>query len=418
MATSRPPQTGAQPTQAYVWAWLPGATDPVTAGIVWLQGSTVWFRYGSSYLARDDAIPLYAPELPLVPDPIAPLDGLSIAGCINDAGPDAWGQRVILHRRLGAGVGSADTTDLNPITYLLESGTDRIGGLDFQERPDQYVPRHEPASLDQLIEGAKAVERGVELPEAIGCAFQHASSIGGARPKVLLRDGERTLIAKLQSSGDQFPVVKAEGVAMELARRVGLNVASVDVTRVAGLDVLLVERFDRPTPNERRIVISALTMLQLDELAGRYATYVELADLIRAAFSVPRATLRELFARIAFNIHVGNTDDHARNHAAFWDGTELTLTPAYDIQPCNRTGRTAEQAMAYDRVGNRWSRTSLLVSAAEHYLLDPQEAQHIVDSQRAVIEGEWDEAADVARLTPVERAFLWRRQILNPYIDE
>ena len=36
------------------------------------------------------------------------------------------------------------------------------------------------------------------------------------------------------------------------------------------------------------------------------------------------ATLRELFARITFNILTGNTDDHARNHAAFWDGRELT----------------------------------------------------------------------------------------------
>jgi serine/threonine protein kinase HipA of HipAB toxin-antitoxin module len=39
-----------------------------------------------------------------------------------------------------------------------------------------------------------------------------------------------------------------------------------------------------------------------------------------------------------FNILVGDTDDHARNHAAFWDGKLLELTPAYDICPSGARG--------------------------------------------------------------------------------
>ena len=35
----------------------------------------------------------------------------------------------------------------------------------------------------------------------------------------------------------------------------------------------------------------------------------------------------ELFRRVAFNIAISNTDDHLRNHAAFWDGRALALTP-------------------------------------------------------------------------------------------
>ena len=46
-----------------------------------------------------------------------------------------------------------------------------------------------------------------------------------------------------------------------------------------------------------------------------------------------------------FNILCGNTDDHARNHAAFWDGKKLELTPAYDICPQARAGGMASQAM-------------------------------------------------------------------------
>ncbi len=82
-------------------------------------------------------------------------------------------------------------------------------------------------------------------------------------------------------------------------------------------------------------MVSALTILQLDPMLGRYASYADLAD--RERFSDPAATLRELFGRIVLNVCIGNIDDHARNHAAFWDGDELTLTPAYDL--CPRPGQ-------------------------------------------------------------------------------
>ena len=88
------------------------------------------------------------------------------------------------------------------------------------------------------------------------------------------------------------------------------------------------------------------------------------------------------------------------------------------IEPQNRSGQTAEQAMAYDRAGSRWSRVAPLAAAAHDYLLAPAEAEEIVERQRATIEDEWHEAADAMRLTAADRAYLWRRQILNPFIDE
>ena len=106
---------------------------------------------------------------------------------------------------------------------------------------------------------------------------------------------------------------------MKLAGIVGLRVAKTELVQVSGRDVLLVERFDRDHDGSRRAFVSALTILGFNELAGRHATYHDLADVVRARFVSRKATLRELFARIVFNILIGNTDDHARNHAAFWD---------------------------------------------------------------------------------------------------
>ena len=269
-----------------------------------------------------------------------------------------------------------------------------------------------------MAEAAERVESGKALTPALDRALLHGTSVGGARPKALLAEGARSVIAKFASSTDPYPVVKAEYIAMELARRAGLDAAPVELAQALGKDVLLVERFDRTLQRARRMMVSALTILELhdaDGIAGRYATYVDLAHQVRSRFTAPDATLRELFSRIVFNILVGNTDDHARNHSAFWDGHSLTLTPAYDICPQTRTGGEAAQAMAFGDNGDRLSQVSRCIAHAGHYHLTAQQAREIVDHQIAVIRDQWAEVCELAALPAVEKQRLWQRQFLNPY---
>ncbi|HTR89340.1 MAG TPA: HipA N-terminal domain-containing protein, partial [Solirubrobacteraceae bacterium] len=177
----------AEPGEAFVWVWLPGAEEPVVAGRLEASGGLVEFNYGRSYLERGDAIALYLPELPLRRGTIAPLGGLTMAGCIRDAGPDSWGQRVVMRHLLDAGAGAGDPAELGPLAYLLHSGSDRIGALDFQERSDVYVSRTgTSASLSELMRAAEAIDEGRALSRALDLALLHGSSIGGARPKALL----------------------------------------------------------------------------------------------------------------------------------------------------------------------------------------------------------------------------------------
>ncbi|MEX1141302.1 MAG: HipA domain-containing protein [Thermoleophilaceae bacterium] len=410
------------PSHAFVWVWLPGAADPVVAGRLDARGDLLDFTYGRSYLARDDAIPLYLPELPLVRGRIEPLPELYVPGCIADAAPDAWGQRLIMNRLLGAGSDSTDPATLSLLTYLLESGSDRTGAIDFQRSPGEYVRRGDGgAPLELLAESVELVERGEPLPRELEQALLHGSSIGGARPKATIDDGGRRLIAKFSSTADRFPVVKAEFVAMELARRCGLDVASVELTSANGKDALLVERFDRePGAATRRPLVSALTILELHEMLARYASYADLAEQIRRRFTEPRQTLRELFGRIVFNVLVGNTDDHARNHAAFWDGSRemLTLAPAYDICPQARGGGEASQAMIIRPDGFRMSQVSGCVEGAATYMLSQADAREMVDHQIETIESQWADVCDLAALTRAERHLFWRRQFLNRYALE
>lgn len=408
-----------EPTEAFVWTWLPGAEEPVVAGRIELTGPIVRFNYGRSYLARREAISLYLPELPLRRGAINPLGGLTIPGAIKDAGPDAWGQRVVMQHLLGAGARDGDPAVFGPLTYLLRSGSDRIGALDFQEHADGYVSRDTSAPLEDLMEAADRVGEGRRLPPALDLALLHGSSIGGARPKALLKDAGGDLIAKFSSRTDTYAIVKGEFAAMELARRAGLDVADVDLVPVMGREVLLVKRFDRVRgTRQRRAMVSALTMLELDELMARYASYADLAQIVRERFTDARATLRELFARIAFNILSGNSDDHARNHAAFWDGEWLTLTPAYDICPQPRAGGETSQAMMIGADGFRMSRLAGCVERASTYMLTQSEARELIDHQVETITGAWDEVCERARMTEVERSFFWSRQFLNPYAFE
>lgn len=404
---------------AFVWVWPPGATEPVPAGKLEQHPGTdiITFAYGQSYLARKDARALYAPELPLGRGRHAPLPSLKVAGVIRDAGPDAWGRRVIMRKPLGR----RDIRDQDPggvplLTCLLESGSDRPGALDFQASPEEYVPRTHGASLERLQQGASDVESGAPIPEDLLEALRAGSSAGGARPKATLTHGDRHLIAKFSSLTDHYPVMKAEAVAMDLARCVGLNVAGTELVQVAGRDVLLVERFDRGPEGARRAFVSALTIAMEDEMNARYVTYTGLADELRTRSRSRRASLTELFSRIVFNILVSNTDDHARNHAAFCDGEGgLELTPAYDICPQRRTGQEAAQAMAFGPDGERLSQVAACLRVAQFYDLSEREARDIIDGQMEVIRTQWEKAADKATLTRAERDQMWGRQILNPF---
>ncbi|GEN29196.1 phosphatidylinositol kinase [Halovibrio variabilis] len=407
--------------EAYVWIWLPGETQPVVAGRITQQRGAYVFNYGASYLERDDAIPIYDAELPLRRGLIEPAAGLAMAGCLRDGSPDAWGRRVIINRLMGVNAAETETGDIDELTYLLESGSDRIGALDFQHSAMEYVPRLKAeASYEELLEAAERIEQGVPLTPALDQALNHGTSIGGARPKALIDNGDHKTIAKFSSSTDIYSVVKAEFIAMKLAALCTLDVAPVSMIAAAGKDVLLIERFDRIQSAagwQRRAMVSALTMLGLDEMMARYASYEDVAEIIRHRFTKPKKTLRELYGRIVFNILCGNTDDHARNHAAFWDGEMLTLTPAYDICPQGRTGNEATQAMLI-KGENRMSTLHSCLAAAPDFLLNDTEVKSIIENQLATIASEWNGLCEEAKLTETDRKLFAGRQFLNSYCTE
>jgi serine/threonine-protein kinase HipA len=254
-------------TEAYVWIWLPQETSPVVAGKLTQLGGSLVFNYGQSYLARENAIAYYEPELPLIPGRLPLPSGMSMPSCIRDASPDAGCRRVIINRQFLSAQKSSPDYQLNELTYLLESGSDRIGALDFQCSPTVYEPRTSTkAPLDELMDAAMRVEQGIPLSPALNEAINHRTSIGGARPKALIEDHDIKYIAKFSSSSNLYNVVKSEFIAMRLAQHCGLNVAEVTLTRSSNKDVLSIKRFDREASKNgwlRKSMVSTLTLIPL-----------------------------------------------------------------------------------------------------------------------------------------------------------
>jgi serine/threonine-protein kinase HipA len=394
-----------------VWKWLPGHVDPVVAGRLDFIGEQQEFNYGQSYLARADAVPIYQEELPLVPGHQRPVDGLNLFSCIRDGAPDAWGRRVISVRKMGKGFEG----DLDELTYLMESGSDRVGSLDFQASARTYVPRTEmPSTLDDLLRAAEIVSAGEVLPPELDRTIMHGTSLGGARPKAMIDSENAKYIAKFSASSDTYDVVKAEFIAMKLAKMAGLDVAEVAL----GKDVLLVKRFDR-TPIEkgwtRHAMVSGLTVLGLDEMWAHEGSYADLADKLKQQGAAFKKCSEELFARMSFNILCGTTDDHARNHAFFVKKNGIVLTPAYDICPQARTGGEASHGMRISRSSNL-SLISLCLDAAAGFNIRKEDAEEVISQQIATIVTSFNEVCDQAEAPEMTRRMLWKKAVLNEYI--
>jgi serine/threonine-protein kinase HipA len=381
--------------EAFLWLYLPRATEPVVCGVVAFNGYEHVFRYARSYLERNNAIPLAPPDRPLgkLTDDEYVLDA-ELNSAIRDASPDAWGRNVLL--REFANAPGRKQGELGEIDFLLRAGPDRIGALDATSDSRHYIPKKSQAApLEDLLEAADRIDQGKALDSHLDAALNHGTSVGGARPKALLHENDEYWIAKFSSSRDSADMVGIEGGGMQLARKAGVNVAETRIVEVLNKRVILVRRFDRTVTPEgvhRRHMISAMTLLNLDEYAVRagYSSYLELADLLRQYARDFGKDGAELFRRMVFNILIGNVDDHARNHACFWDGRFLDLTPAYDVCPQPRAGISADQAM----VVGEWGRKANLenaISGCVRFGLEKDQASEAIKEMVDVVRKLWRE---------------------------
>lgn len=352
--------------------------------------STV-FDYEPGYLGARFAYSL-SPDLTMV-DGKHSVSGLP--GCFADSAPDRWGRNLIAKRVRAEGrdAGRPDAT-VREVDYLLGvSDVTRQGALRFAREDGPYLDVQQDVprlmALPRLLHAADEVaDDGDDMAAVKVLLDAGTGSLGGARPKASVRDGERLLIAKFPHHSDEWDVMAWEKTALDLAEQCGIRVPVRHLVDVGGRHVLLLERFDR-VGQDRRGYISTMTLLGRQD--GDGADYLEIAEGLSEHGSAVAGDLSELWRRIALSLMINNVDDHLRNHGLLREASGWRLSPAFDINPHPdiRVGRATTIGFVDEAEEGR----SALLDSAREFGLDPEAASELW-SQVAAAAAQW---RDVAR---------------------
>jgi len=394
--------------ECYVYIMLPGEISFVTAGRFVLEktahGQALGrFVYGRSYLKNRDAVEFDPIELKLSTRTYETTQLQGVFGALRDAGPDYWGRRVIEKH--------AGRAQLGELDYLLESPDDRAGALGFgrQQSPPAPLRKFNQAiDLEKLQSLASALIKD-EIPsdpqaQQVQDLMLLGTSMGGARPKAVVQDGEGLWIAKFNRDDDRWNNTRVEDAMLRLARECGLYTAESRIETVGNKDVLLVKRFDRERAAKgytRARMVSGLTLLRADEApqARQNWSCLLLVEALRRVVADAKSDARELFRRICFNALISNLDDHPRNHAILAKEREWKLSPAYDLTPSVPVSiEHRDLAMECGDKG-RYANAKNILSQHARFLLSEEEAQRIVNDMKAQVQASWYETLRASGVT-------------------
>lgn len=351
--------------------------------------------------------------------------GNDIFGCFSDALPDRWG-RTLLKRReqIQASEEKRAVRNLSSFDYLM--GIDdysRMGGFRLKREQDGDFINASPSlkippltELRQLVLASQEVEKSEEndvLPEKkwIAQLIQPGTSLGGARPKAgVLDDSGNLCIAKFPSRKDDYDTGLWEHFSHLLARKAGINAAQTKVLGGLGkYHTLLSKRFDRTDEGKRIHFASSMSLIGLrdgDNAQGGYG-YLNIVDFILQSCCDVEKNLQELYRRVAFNICIGNSDDHFRNHGFLLTPRGWTLSPAYDMNPT----LNEYQSLLINESSNKADIRTLLESC-ESYMIKKEVAENIIRQVQAAVAG-WENLAVLLQIPAREVMMFKDRFKLN-----
>lgn len=387
----------------YVYADFDWLTKPMLVGELGyesLRGSDSYaFKFDEKWLKQYGSLYLSA-DINNYPGLQYTQPGRDIFGCFSDALPDRWG-RLLLNRReqILATEEQRPIRKLSSFDYLI--GIDdfsRMGGFRFKTAPDgEFINcdshlRIPPLTdLCSLVAASMEIEKSEELnrlPEKkwIQQLVHPGSSLGGARPKAGVRDTDGCLyVAKFPSRNDDYDVSLWEHLSHLLAKKAGVTAAETSVIPTGEkYHALLSKRFDRIANGRRIHFASAMTLLGLTDGSDAKTNngYLDIVDFILQSCCHVEDNLRQLYRRVAFNIAIGNSDDHFRNHGFLLTPRGWTLSPAYDMNPTTNE----YQSLLINSTTNK-ADLHLLLEASEEYIIGKEEATKIIHEVTEAVKG-------------------------------
>ena len=217
-------------------------------------------------------------------------------------------------------------------------------------------------------------------------------------------------IAKFPSRKDDYDTGLWEHFSHLLARKAGIYAAQTKVLGGLGkYHTLLSKRFDRTDEGKRIHFASSMSLIGLrdgDNAQGGYG-YLNIVDFILQSCCDVEKNLQELYRRVAFNICIGNSDDHFRNHGFLLTPRGWTLSPAYDMNPT----LNEYQSLLINESSNKADIRTLLESC-ESYMIKKEVAENIIRQVQAAVAG-WENLAVLLQIPAREVTMFKDRFKLN-----
>lgn len=317
----------------------------LTGHLVQDHGGAISFRYAASWLETPGAIPL-SHSLPLRKDRYP---RKACSGFFGGILPEQ-SKREIIARNLGISA-------RNDYSMLERIGGECAGAVTFLPHGETMPERrygYRELSNQQLSAILKELPRRPLLAGEEGIRL----SLAGAQDKLAIRlEGGAICLPLggapsthiLKPAVDRFDgVVFNEAYCMQLAAASGVPSAPVEIRDVDGVDVLIVERYDR-LHHEEPGGAPAVQRLHQEDFCQALGIVSEQKyqkeggpslkqcfALLREVSGAPVIDLARLLDAVIFNYLVGNNDAHGKNFSLLYRGDRMQdlqtrLAPLYDV---------------------------------------------------------------------------------------
>lgn len=310
---------------------------------------SIFFAYSDQWLTQPDAFPISL-SLPL--EDGAHGDRLSRAFFNNLLQENDQLDHLLQREGLERG---------NLVGILRHLGADCAGALSCisegappVKRPGNLNTDYDIIDDENLAELIRRLAAGKSLPEP----YRDPSPVAGYRRKVSLTMTQQgqfavpkpglgvptTHILKIPDPGHKYEA-RQEAAAAKLAIVCGFIAAPSVALPIDGQDIILIQRFDRLFDDRGYVIrlhqedfaqalgIPSEFKYQRRGVGASCFDATGIAKIL-AQTEAPALAREQFLQTTLFNLLIGNTDNHAKNHALLYaSGQRPSLAPLYDMVP-------------------------------------------------------------------------------------
>ena len=372
---------------------------------------SICFAYADDWLAHANAFPISL-SLPLKEGPHN--DRLSRAYFNNLLQENDQLDRLLQREGI-------ERSNLIGILRIL--GADCAGALSCLpkgappvKRPGNLNSDYDVIDQEKLEDLIKRLAAGQSLPEQL----RDPSPVAGYRRKISLAmtmDGQfavpkrslgvpTTHILKIPDPGHRNEA-QQEAAAAKLALACGFRAARSVVVPFEGQDIILIQRFDRLVDQTGQVArlhqedfaqALGLPSEYKYERRGEAHSRFDAAGVaqILSQTEAPALARVEFLKITLFNLLIGNTDNHAKNHALLYaSGSRPVLAPLYDMVPIPLGGGYTDEFAFQIGTAKRMRELKLddLLSFYATIGIPPGRAKRVLDSHLIALVGQLEIAS-------------------------